>query len=865
MDGARFRRMMDVVGELASLDPAARAARLQEALGDDAELLTEARALLDQEPSGVDLSEALDRRIGAEAARLDATAPRPTSIGPYQILDVLGEGGMGIVYAARQEQPLRRDVAIKVVRAGLHAPRLLARFEAERRTLAALDHPHIARVLEAGSTAEGLPYVVMEWVHGEPLTQYCERRRLDRDARLRLFVKVLAAVEYAHQRAVVHRDLKPSNILVTEVDGDALPKVIDFGVARVITPEPDETTLHTAVGTVVGTREYMSPEQAGGSAEGVDTRSDVYALGVILYELLTDTLPYASDALRRASPSELERLLRDVEPPPARSRRPMPADLDNIIGTAMRKDRDARYGSVAALREDLQRFLDGRPVRAHPPTWRYRLGRFVSRHRAAVLAAGVSLLLLAGSAAAFTLRLAAERDRAQREAAKATQVATFLRDLFGAVDPAQSRGEPVTARALVDAAAANIDESLPTQPDLRASFQRVLAQVYHSLGHFELARPLAERALATHESLYGNDHEEVATSAAVLATVLTDLGEPAKAEPLARTALESRQRRLGAQDPAVAALLSDLADIRDRLGARPEAESLYRAALDIQLLRYGPDAEAVAATKIKLGGLLRIDGRRREAAPLLREAVAVQRARLGPSHPRVASATRNLAALLRDEGEFAEADSLYREVLALRRRVLGDAHPEVATTLSSYGTLLREMGDAEGAIAALTEAVEILERVHGGAHPTLASSSHNLALQLRASGRLDEAERWFRRTMAIQDTVLPAGHADRAFPRFELAALQLERNRPREAEVLLRDALGIRRAALPAGHRRIAETLSELGLSLARQRRFREAEAALREAYDLMLASEGAESARTKRVRERLDAAVGEGQGINRT
>lgn len=853
---------MDAVGHAAGLAPSAREEYLRAALGDDAALLAEARSLLAQTDDGTPLSELIDRRIGVEAAQVAGLATStPESIGPYTIVETLGEGGMGVVYGARQERPLRRDVAIKVVRAGLHAPRLLARFEAERRVLAAMDHPYIARVFDAGSTPEGLPYFVMEWVRGEPITQYCERKALSRDARLLLFSKVLGAVEYAHQRTVVHRDLKPANILVTEVDGVPTPKVIDFGVARIAAESNDEETLHTAVGAVIGTREYMSPEQASGDGSLVDTRADVYALGVLLYELLTDRLPFASDLLRRASPSEFERLLRDVEPPPARNHRAIPADLDNIVSTAMRKDRDARYASVSLLQEDLRRFLEGRPVRAHPATWQYRLGRFVSRRRSAVLGVSVAVLLLLGSALVFTLRLAEERDRAQAEAAKASQVAAFLRQLFDAADPGQAQGETVTARALLDAATARVDASLASQPDVQASLQRLLASVYQSLGELDRALPLAERAVATHRNLHGDVHEETASSRAALASLLVDRGEAEQAEPLTRAALDTRLRLFGPQDPRVAELLGDLATVRDRLGFRIEAESLYRTALDIQLAQYGPDAPEVATTKMRLGGVLRVDGRLRDAEPLLREALVVQRRLYGETHPRVASAMRNLAALLRDTEQYAASDSLYREVLAVRRRVLGNDHQEVATTLSSYGSLLREMGDSEGATAALTESVEILERVHGGAHPILASSTHNLALQLRASGRYDDAERWFRRAMAIQDTVLAPGHADRAYPRYELGAMMIERGKPREAERWLREALQIRRRALPAGHRRTAETLSELGLALMQQRRFGESEAALQEAYDAMVAAEGADAPRAKRVAER-QAQLAQARGV---
>jgi len=877
MDPLRFRRLMDVVGEAMEQPAAEREAWVRDECGDDVDLRGEALALLrgSSEHALDGLADALDAEIGRAAGRVtEAAVPLPDTIGPYRVREVVGEGGMGIVYGARQEEPLSRDVAIKVVRAGVHAPRLIARFEAERRTLAALDHPGIAHVFDAGTTAEGLPYFAMEWVRGQPITEYCRSHSLGLDARLRLFRKVLAAVHHAHQKAVVHRDLKPTNIMVTEIDGEPAPKIIDFGVARITDAGPGSGPAHTLFGAVIGTLEYMSPEQAIRSEEGVDIRADVYALGVLLYELLTGELPFPSEKLRGASPTQLERLLRDVDPPPpsrrladpkvgedegpwtprerARWSRALRGDLDNVVAMAIRKDRARRYASVAEFDDDLARYMEGHPVRARPSTRRYRARRFVGRHRAGVFGSVAAGLLLLGTAGAFTFQLAGERDRARLEAEKTGEVADFLQRLFEVSDPSVSAGETMTARELLDEGAHRIGQGLVAHPEVQARMMRVMGGAYQGLGLFDEARPLLEEGLARHLALYGESHEEVAASQAALGGLLSATGELARAEALHRAALETRVGLFGPRHPRVGESLGDLARVLERSGDSSGAEELYTEALDQARTFHSPGSREIALLEVRLGGMLRLHGRFDEAEPLLRSGLASQRAYHGDRHPEVANALRNLAALLRERGDYEGAADLYGEALVLRRGILGDDHPEVATTLSSYGLLLQRTGRIDEAITALEEAVRIMDRAYPEPHANKGHAYHNLGLQHSLAGRYSEAMEWFERAREAHSAALPEGHSDRAHPLLGMGWIHMNEGRPEQAEALFREALAIRRDALHSGHRDIGGALSDVGASLAAQERFPDAESALLEAHAMLVEAEGPDGRRATRAAARL-------------
>ena len=494
----------------------------------------------------------------SERSTLDQTGPSSAgSFGRYRLLQRVGEGGMGEVWLAEQTEPVRRQVALKVIKAGMDSAQVVARFEAERQALALMDHPAIATVFDGGTTPQGRPYFAMEYVKGEPITTYCDRHLLSTRERLGLFTQVCEGVQHAHQKGIIHRDLKPSNVLVTIQDDRPVPKIIDFGVAKATAQHLTERSLFTELGVLIGTPEYMSPEQAEMGSLDIDTRTDIYALGVLLYELLTAALPFDRKDLRQAGIAEIQRIIREKEPPRPSTRitQPGPAsteaaknrhteprrlvselrgDLDWITMRALEKDRTRRYQTANALAADVHRHMNNEPVSAGPPSAAYRAGKFVRRHRFGVTTAVALVLLLAASALALGVqaqRIARERDRANHEAEAARQVSDFLVELFRVSDPGQARGNTVTAREILDRGASKIDQDLRTQPLVQARLMSTMGRVYESLGLYDQALPLLESALATRRRLHGEEHLEVAESLIGLGGLRWHKGEYEAARP----------------------------------------------------------------------------------------------------------------------------------------------------------------------------------------------------------------------------------------------------------------------------------------------------------------------------------------------
>jgi serine/threonine-protein kinase len=841
---------------------------LARACGRDSALRSEVQRLLAADARAGD---GITRIVGqgAEAAAR-SLATSPGQIGPYRLVRELGRGGMGTVWLAeRADGGFQQSVAIKLMLPGPAGAELAKRFRAERQILASLRHPNIGALLDGGTTQDGRPYFVMEHIEGEPIDRYCEGRKLDVRARLELFLSVCSAVQFAHARLVVHRDVKPGNILVT---ADGIPKLLDFGIAKILAPQaPSQTDDQTVSGVRLLSAPYASPEQIRGDSISIAT--DVYSLGVLLYELLTSQLPYDAP---RDQPLVLAKAILSAAPrrpsaavpaanagalvgrgrgtTPERLRRLLAGDLDYICLLALEKEPDKRYPSVEALAEDVRRYLDGLPVRAHGEALSYRAGKFVRRHRWGVGAGAAAVLMLTTFGAVMAVqarRLAAERDAATAARASAEQVAGFLSSIFEVSDPSESLGRTITARDLLDEGARRIETELAGQPDLQASMMRLIGDVYAKLGLNAQARPLLERALAQHRALHGDEHEEVATSKMAVAVLLADLGDLEGAEPLFREALATRQRLFGPEHPDVSRSLSDLAYLLENKGDPVTAEAMFREALSQDQEFFTPAHPRVASSMVKLARLLRENGKIEEAEPMLRTALASQRALYGSGHPETASTMRNLASLLRDKGAFEEADSLYREAIAVRRAVLGDDHPEMANTLNSYALLLQRMGQDERAIATLEEFIRIMEAVYPDPHPSVATGYSNLAASLLDVGRYDDALDMYEKSMAIQNAVTAEGNPTRAFPLMGMAWVHMARHRYDLAEPLLRQALAVRRN-LPEGHRYIGESMSELGSVLTELGRYDEAGTLLREAYQILLAAEGEDAGRTVRARERL-------------
>jgi serine/threonine protein kinase/tetratricopeptide (TPR) repeat protein len=759
------------------------------------------------------------------------------SIGPYRLLQKVGEGGMGEVWVAEQHEPLRRTVAVKVIKLGMDTQQVMTRFEAERQALALMDHPVIAKVLDAGATAQGRPYFVMEYVKGEPITTYCDRQRLSTPERLVLFTRVCEGVQHAHQKGIIHRDLKPSNVLVTLQDGQAVPKIIDFGVAKATAHQLTAHTMFTELGVLIGTPEYMSPEQAEMTGLDVDTRTDIYSLGVMLYELLAGTLPFDPTALRQAGLEAIRRQIREVDPPrpstrvstlgegsaeAARSRHTDPAhllgqirgDLDWITMKCLEKDRTRRYGSASELAEDLRRHLSHQPVLAGPPSTVYRARKFVRRHLLGVtvgVAAVVILIVFSIAISVQAAQIARERDRAQLAAARAEQINAFVRSMLGSADPRVS-GREVSVASVLDAASARVEQELSNQPGVKAAVLSTLGTTYEGLGLLEPAEKELKAALQTNIAVFGPQHIEVARSLNLLATVAEDRGNLKEAERLDREALAMLARLGQTESGDAARVKGDLARVLEGLGDSAAAETLYRETLSIaRRLASGP-SELVAATLNNLGVLLGQRGDWAGAEPLHREALEIIKTLRGPDSPEVAAGMNTLGAVLEAKGDLTGAERLYRDSLAQRRKLLGPEHPDTARSMYALAYLLRLKGDPGRALRMSREVLALRGRVLPDAHPMVAA------------------------TLVVEGLSL------------------MDLRRPREAEPLLRESLEIRRQALPQGHWLIAASESALGGCLLACRRFPEAEALLLQGYDGLKASRGETHALTVEAARRVVA-----------
>lgn len=892
---AQIESLLDLVLDS---DPASRPALLDARCQGDPALRAAVEALVEAAlaPTAFGLSpEAVARPLMAELAGSEEAIPLPERFGPYRVLRELGSGGMGtVLLAERDDDQFHKQVAIKVLRRGIGRTDLVTRFRHERQILATLDHPGIARLLDGGISADGSPYLVMEYVEGVPLDQVGANRAVSLPERLQLFEQVAAAVQYAHQQLVVHRDLKPSNILVT---ASGQVKLLDFGIAKLVDESPEAPAL-TRTGMRVMTPEYAAPEQVRGGR--ITPATDVYALGMVLYELLVGQRPYS---LEGRSLSEVERIICQTDPVrpsaavtrgaatlPEPARRRLRGDLDTITLKALQKDPARRYPSAAALLEDLQRYHQGRPVLARPDSVAYRAGKFVRRHALALGAGLLAAVLLA----AGLVRERALRQRAEAEAATAAAATEFLTGVFGAsdpYDPSPDRGSEVTALALLDRGAARLDSALAGNADLRSEMQTVLGRIYGNLGLYDRAAPLLERAVAQRsghdggqpvrlvESLWqlgaiyirqgryaeaeslltdavargrtlgGSHREQLAAAMDRLATARQQQNKYAEAEPLFVEVLTLRRALHGERHLDVAESLNNLGLLRWFQRDYAAADSLYRQSAAIRTELLGRSHPLTAEVVHNQAQAKQLQGQMDSAEVLFREALEQKRLAFGRAHPSISVNLNNLGFLYRVQGRFEEAEPLFREALAMDLEVFGEQHPYVAASLNNVASVEMDQGRFDAAVATFERALAVNRATRGQEHTAIALNLANIGTVRLREGALPAALPWYQEARAMYARLLGPDHPNTLLVDGNLATIDREQGRLAESEVRWRQVLPALEAGLPGTRAQLGAALVGLGRTLVAEGRAAEADSLLARGLEIAVAQYPGSDARVAEAR----------------
>jgi serine/threonine protein kinase/Tfp pilus assembly protein PilF len=740
MSETRSQKVRRLFGEASELPEEERKDYLSKECEGDEDLLCEVLSLLSHSGEASSflhsggVGEVIDTALSAQSDRLVGSM-----VGQYRITELLARGGMGVVYRAEQERP-QRSVALKLIRGGAVSPELLRRFEIETQVLGQLQHPGIAQIFEAGTADSGegpQPFFAMEYIEGLNLIEYAEGEKLDTRQRLELVIKICEGVQHAHRKGVIHRDLKPANILV---DRDGQPKILDFGIARGTEADLQATTVGSDPGLLIGTLPYMSPEQVRGSSDALDTRTDVYSLGVICYELLTGELPRD---LRGKTITEAIREITETDPRRLDATgRTYDPDLETIVAKALDGDRDRRYEAASELAGDIRRFLDDQPIMAHPPSAAYQLRKFARRNRALVVGSMIALLALilgvVGTSSGWVKALEAE-EIARSEGEHAQVVSDFLREVLSSPNP-HEQGADVRVVDVLEVATTRIEEEFGDRPRLQAMLYGTIGETYMDLDYLEESEALLQRAVEIHESLDGAPSSEHVNAIGNLVALLGYIGELEEAEQLARRAVDLADRHLDQEDNASSTAKHSLATVLDERGKYEEAEPLYREALEHSLRVLGPENDETLTTKSNLGSMLRKMDRKEEARVLLNEVYETRIRLVGEESFDSLITLNNLAFLNHDLGRFEEADGMFERSFELREKVLGSDHHSTAIALNNIGWSLVKQKRGVEALPSLRDAVARLEAALGPEHHIHAAAQMNLADALIQTGEKDEAE-----------------------------------------------------------------------------------------------------------------------------
>jgi len=803
IDNERWQRASPHLDRLLDLSPQARDACLLSLRVDDPQVAADVEALL-----------AEHRLLTAEGfLEAPASFPRPepalagVTVGAYTLVSPIGHGGMGSVWlAARSDGRFQGQAALKLLNAALVGRAVEDRFKREGTILARLTHPNIARLIDAGVSSTGQPYLVLENIEGRHIDRYCDDEQLAVEDRIRLFIDVQSAVAHAHASLIVHRDLKPSNVLVT-TSGEV--KLLDFGIAKLLEGDAgiNHATMVTREGDLALTPKYAAPEQVTGGP--ITTATDVYALGVLLFELLSGQHPTGVDA---RTPAEFVKAVADREPlrlsaaavasgvnpddaaaraakrgtTPDRLRRLLRGDLDTILAKALKNDPAERYVSVSEFADDLRRFLEHQPVTARPDALAYRAAKFVRRHRRVLAATAVVVSLVVGVVVFYTLRLSAERDRARLQAARASKVSELVIGLLTGADPFRTpnTNDP-TAQSPLDVAAQRIDRELGDEPELQARMFTMLGRTYERMGFHAKALPLEERALEIGRRSLGPDNIVLAQSLNNLGVLYREQGSLTKAEPLLRESLALRRRLLGTEDKDVAITLVELARVLVDSGRSDEAEPYLRESLAIRRKVFGEEHRETATSKSDLGRLLLRRGDLAAAEPFLRENVATTVHVLGADHPNSAAANSSLALLLMTKGDAAAGEALLREAGAVNRRVFGAQGLEYAQTLTSLGMAVEWQGRIAEAQALFEESLRIARGTLDEVHPRVQGYIVNLARVRIARGEGVAMDSSLRAVLTARTRLYPSGDWRIAQAQSLLGAAWMAQARYAEAEPLM--------------------------------------------------------------------------------